>query len=265
MPWETGSPPSWSRPVGCPDLPGPASEEQRVRALVHRGDEPPGLLVGVRRQPSAALEPAASILVGTPGTLVHAVHGQEDHGGQLHGHRSLRVILETRVAMNRRRSAVARPFPRAAASARSRRSKWSDPTNRLHRSPTLCPGSASGAARRRFGHYIRYCNPGGRRSKSGLARTGEAVQAWAARPHRYGRTCPAVGPVPSGLLPNRKGVCAMTEKQEPMGDFAEGEEKTKVEPGTVHGGFRGRPGEDAPGRDRPAARRLRGGRGEGVA
>jgi hypothetical protein len=42
-------------------------EEQRIRALVHRGDGAPDLLAAVRRQPSAALEPAAPVLVGTPG------------------------------------------------------------------------------------------------------------------------------------------------------------------------------------------------------
>ncbi len=73
------------RPVRGPDLPGPASEEERVRALVHRGDERPDLLVGVPRHPSATLEPAAPVLVGASLALVHAVQGQEHRGGQLHG------------------------------------------------------------------------------------------------------------------------------------------------------------------------------------
>jgi hypothetical protein len=42
---------------------------------------PPGrsdLLVGVRREPSAALEPFAAVLVGASGTLVHAVQVTND-------------------------------------------------------------------------------------------------------------------------------------------------------------------------------------------
>jgi hypothetical protein len=82
------------RPVGLEDLPRPAPEEQRVRPLEHRADEAPGLLVEVRGHPAAALEPAAPVFVGTPGTLVDAVDGQHHRGGQLHGHRSLRVVVD---------------------------------------------------------------------------------------------------------------------------------------------------------------------------
>ncbi len=45
-----------------------------------------------RPLPTADLKPAAPILVGASGSLVPAVGAQEDRGGQLHGHRSLRVI-----------------------------------------------------------------------------------------------------------------------------------------------------------------------------
>src|SRR5688572_8951436 len=48
----------------------------------------------MRRRPAAAVEAAAPILVGTTGTLVHAVNGQHHRRGQLHGHRSLRVVVD---------------------------------------------------------------------------------------------------------------------------------------------------------------------------
>jgi len=75
-------------PIWLPDLPGLASEQQRVRALEPRGQERPHFLVGMRRRPSAALEPTAPVLVRPAGPLVHAVDGQHHRCGQLHGHRS---------------------------------------------------------------------------------------------------------------------------------------------------------------------------------
>src|SRR6476620_3488245 len=61
-------------PVALEDLPGPAPEEERIRALEHRVQEGQAFLVVLMR-PSAALEPIAAVLVGATGTLVHAVDG----------------------------------------------------------------------------------------------------------------------------------------------------------------------------------------------
>src|SRR6185503_4833175 len=44
-----------------------------------------GLFVAERRLPAAAVEPAAPVLVGAAGALVHAVERHELRRGQLHG------------------------------------------------------------------------------------------------------------------------------------------------------------------------------------
>ena len=55
------------RPVALPDLPGAASEQERIGALEVRGEEAPTLIVGVRGGPTAAVEPAAPVLIGASG------------------------------------------------------------------------------------------------------------------------------------------------------------------------------------------------------
>ena len=72
------------RPVLVPDVEGHPAEQHRIHALVGRGDERAGLLVGERPHPPAAIEPVSAVLVWPSPTLVHAVQGHEDHCGQLH-------------------------------------------------------------------------------------------------------------------------------------------------------------------------------------
>ena len=55
------------RPVRFPDLPGPAAEEQGVRALEHGGDEAPDLLMAVGRGPPPRSNPPRRSSSGPPG------------------------------------------------------------------------------------------------------------------------------------------------------------------------------------------------------
>jgi hypothetical protein len=57
------------RPERLPDLPGLPSEQEGIGALEVGGEEGPTLFVGVRGGPTAAVEPAASVLVGPSGAL----------------------------------------------------------------------------------------------------------------------------------------------------------------------------------------------------
>ena len=72
------------RPERLPDLPGLASQQQCVRALEPGKDPLPPFLVGIRRDPSTAVEPASAVFFHASGTLVHTVHAQHHSGSQLH-------------------------------------------------------------------------------------------------------------------------------------------------------------------------------------
>ena len=90
MPWETGSPVTRGAASTVPRSPRScAPEEQCVRALEHRGQERPHFLIGVRGGPTAAVEPAAAVLIGASGALVHPVDAEHHGRHQLHGRRSL--------------------------------------------------------------------------------------------------------------------------------------------------------------------------------
>jgi transposase len=78
------------------DLVGPSAEQERVSALVNLVKVRPGLVVPERRGPSAAVEPAAAVLVPPADALHHSVDGDERGGRQLHGRGSLLVDLVVR-------------------------------------------------------------------------------------------------------------------------------------------------------------------------
>src|SRR5215216_1250848 len=88
--------PDPSRPVAGEELVGSPAEQERVGALVGLGDERPGLVVARPQGPSAALEPAPSVLIRCPAvSLHHAIDGDLRLGRQLHGRGPLLVVLIT--------------------------------------------------------------------------------------------------------------------------------------------------------------------------
>ena len=99
------------RPVRFPDLPGLASEEERVGALEPGGEEAPALIIAIGCSPTAAVEPAAAVLIGAAGALVHPVHGQ------LHRHRSFEIgsLMVRRSAERRLIGPERRPGPLSAS------------------------------------------------------------------------------------------------------------------------------------------------------
>src|SRR5215207_11073841 len=82
--------------VAGEELVGSPAEEERVGALVGLGDERSGLVVARPQGPSAALEPAPSVLIRCPAVpLHHAIDGDLRLGRQLHGRGPLLVVLIT--------------------------------------------------------------------------------------------------------------------------------------------------------------------------
>src|SRR5215212_9218586 len=75
------------------DLVGPPAEQERVGALVDLACQGRGLAIEVRHGPSAALEPAAAVLLRPAEPLHHAVDRDVHVGRQLHGRGSLLVGL----------------------------------------------------------------------------------------------------------------------------------------------------------------------------
>jgi hypothetical protein len=71
------------------DLVGPPAEQERVGALVDLVERRRGLVVEQRRDPSAALEAAAAVLVRPAESLHHSVDGYHRDGRQFHGRSSL--------------------------------------------------------------------------------------------------------------------------------------------------------------------------------
>src|SRR5919197_512297 len=68
------------------DLVGPPAEQERVGALIDLVEVRHGLVVEGPRDPSAALGPAAAVLVRRAESLHHSVDGDDRHGCQLQGY-----------------------------------------------------------------------------------------------------------------------------------------------------------------------------------
>src|SRR5215216_1611241 len=75
------------------DLVGPSAEQERVGALVDLAEKRRDLVVEQRQGPSAALEPAAGVLIRPAESLHHSVDGDVRDGRQFHGRPYLSLVL----------------------------------------------------------------------------------------------------------------------------------------------------------------------------